>query len=365
MSDFAWRRFAFVFIVIGLAAAAALGAGGATARVTGNWFNAYSLASDGPAVTAPLADPSLVNGWGLSAGPTTPWWTANNKTNTSTLYSGAGAKSNLTVSVPGGPTGTVFNGNAAAFLVTQNGKSAAARFLFATEAGTILGWSPAVNGTAAVTAVDRSAQGAHYDGLTTLNDRLYAADFRNARVDVFDSTFAPVSLTNGFKDAQIPSGWAPFGIQAINGNIFVTYAKQDSAKTDAVAGGGLGYVDEYTPDGALVARVAKRGLPKAPLNAPWGLAMAPSDFGGFSGDLLVGNFGNGKISAYQPPAGGGSGKWTYKGQLRVATGAIIKIEGLWAIAFGNGGATGPTNHLYFLSGPSGETHGLFGVIAVG
>jgi len=356
--------FALGIVLVGLAAAAALGAGGATAQTSSNWFNAYSLVSDGPAVSAPLPDASLVNGWGLTAGPTTPWWTSNNKTNTSTLYSGGGTKSNLTVNVAGGPTGTVFNGNAAAFLVSQNGKSGSARFLFATEAGTILGWSPTVNGTNAVTAVDRSAQGAVYDGLATLNDRLYAADFHNARVDVFDAAFAPVSLTNGFTDSQIPSGWAPFGIQALNGNIFVTYAQQNSAKTDALMGGGLGYVDEYSPDGVLIARVAKRGLPKAPLNAPWGLAMGPSNFGGFSGDLLVGNFGNGKISAYKPPATAG-GKWTYKGQLRVATGAIIKIEGLWAIAFGNGAAAGQTNNLYFLAGPTGESHGLFGFISVG
>jgi uncharacterized protein (TIGR03118 family) len=351
-------------VLVGLAAIAALGTGGATARTTSNWFNSYSLVSDGPAVSAPLADASLVNGWGLSAGPTTPWWTSNNGSNTSTLYNGGGTKSNLTVSVPGGPTGTVFNGNAADFVVSQNGKSGSARFLFATEKGTILGWSPAVNGTVAVAGVDQSAQGAVYVGLTTLNDRLYAADFHNARVDVFDAKFAPVSLTNGFTDTQIPSGWAPFGIQALSGNIFVTYARQNAAKSDALPGGGLGYVDEYSPDGVLIARVAKRGLPKAPLNAPWGLAMAPSNFGGFSGDLLVGNFGNGKISAYQPPATAG-GKWTYKGQLRVATGAIIKIDGLWAIAFGNGAAAGATNNLYFLSGPTGESHGLFGLIAVG
>jgi uncharacterized protein (TIGR03118 family) len=342
-----------------------LGSAGATAATQGNWYNAYSLVSDdAAAVKAPLADASLVNGWGLSAGPTTPWWTSNNKTNTSTLYSGSGVKSALTVSVPGGPTGTVFNGNANAFVVSANGKSGSARFLFATKAGTILGWSPTVNANTAVTAVDNSAKGALYDGLATLNDRLYATDFHNARVDVFDANFAPVTLANAFVDKKIPKGWAPFGIQALGGNIFVTYAKQDPSKRLDVAGGGLGYVDQYDPNGVLLARVAKRGLPKAPLNSPWGLAMAPATFGGFGGDLLVGNFGNGKISAYQPPPIP-PGKWIYKGQLRVATGEIIKIPGLWAIAFGNGAAAGSTNSLYFLSGPSGETHGLFGVITVG
>jgi uncharacterized protein (TIGR03118 family) len=353
------RRLAIAFVLAGTT----LGVGGATAS-TGNWYNPYFLVSDGPAVSAPRADASLVNGWGLSAGPTTPWWTSNNGTNSSTLYNGSGVKSALTVGVPGCPTVTVFNGNATAFIVSQNGKSGSARFLFATQAGTILGWSPTVNGTTAIPGVDRSAQGAEYDGLTTLNNRLYATDFHNARVDVFDATFAPVTLAGGFTDPQIPAGWAPFGIQALGGNIFVTYAKQDAAKRDDVAGGGLGYVNEYSPDGVLLARVAKRGLPKAPLNSPWGLAMAPDTFGGFGGDLLVGNFGNGKISAYKPPTAPAT-KWIYKGQLRIATGAIIKIEGLWAIAFGNGGATGSTNNLYFLSGPTGQTHGLFGFITVG
>jgi len=343
---------------------AALVVGGASAGIKGNWFNVYPLVSDTAGGTALHADASLVNGWGLSAGPTTPWWTSNNGTNTSTLYSGAGIKSALTVSVPGGPTGTVFNGNAQAFVVSAAGKSGSARFLFSTQDGKILGWSPTVNGTVAVTAVDSSSQGALYDGLATINDRLYATDFHNARVDVFDSKFAPVAAANAFVDTQIPKGWAPFGIQALGGNIFVTYAKQDPAKREDVAGGGLGYVDQYSPDGVLLARVAKRGLPKAPLNSPWGLALAPSTFGGFAGDLLVANFGNGKISAYQPPPIP-PGKWVYKGQLRVSTGAIIKIPGLWAIAFGNGGAAGSTNNLYFISGPNGEKAGLFGFVTVG
>jgi len=354
------RRIAFACALVG----AALAAGGASASTKGNWFNVYNLVSDGTEVQAPLADKSLVNGWGLSAGPTSPWWTSNNGSNTSTLYSGVGSKSALTVSVPGGPTGTVFNGNANAFIVSQNGKSASARFLFATQAGKILGWSNTVNANTAITAVDRSVQAAEYDGLTILNDRLYATDFHNARVDVFDASFAPVALTNGFQDPQVPAGWAPFGIQALNGNIFVTYAQQDGAKLRDVPGGGRGYVDEYSPDGVLLARVAKRGLAKAPLNSPWGLAMAPATFGGFAGDLLVANFGNGKISAYRPPAGGGT-KWTYKGQLRVASGRIIRIDGLWAIAFGNGSAAGPTSNLYFLAGPSSGAHGEFGFIAVG
>jgi uncharacterized protein (TIGR03118 family) len=332
------------------------GAGAATLVA----YNVYPLVSDSGGSTAPLADTSLVNGWGLSATATSPWWVSNNKTNTSTLYSGVGSKTALTVTVPGGPTGTVANSSTTDFPVSQNGVSGASRFLFDTAAGQILGWTPTVNGTAAIVAVDGSATHALFDGLAIANDRLYAADFHNAKVDVFDASFNPLSL--GFADPGIPKGWAPFGIQALNGNIFVTYAKQDAKATTPVPGGGQGYVDEFTPDGKLVTRVASAGSSNAPLNAPWGLAMAPSNFGAFSGDLLVGNFGNGRISAYlQQP----TGKWVYKGQIRSANGTPVVLDGLWAIAFGNGASAGPTNNLYFAAGPSGQTHGLFGFIGAG
>ena len=200
------------------------------------------------------------------------------------------------------------------FAVSQGGVSGASRFLFDTLGGQILGWTPTVNATNAVVAVDNSAGGAVYTGLATANDRLYAADFHNARVDSFDASFKSLGLP--FKDPNIPKGWAPFGIQALGGNIYVTYAQQDGSKKTAVPGGGNGYVDEFTPDGTLVARVASKGKPTAPLNAPWGLAMAPANFGAYSGDLLVGNFGNGRISAYQLRST--DNKWVYKGQVRVA-----------------------------------------------
>jgi uncharacterized protein (TIGR03118 family) len=345
-------------VIAGVLVALGAGAGaGASAQLVA--YNVTQLVSDGTAVSAPLADPSLVNGWGLSASTTSPWWSANNKTNTSTLYSGVGSKTALTVTVPRGPTGTVANNSTTDFAISQNGVSGASRFLFDTQGGQILGWTPTVNGTAAVVAVDNSSTGAEYTGLATANDRLYAADFHNARVDAFDATFKPLSL--GFSDPKLPTGWAPFGIQALGGNIYVTYAEQDSTKRNSVAGGGLGYVDEFTPDGQLVARIASKGNAHAPLNAPWGLALAPSNFGAYSGDLLVGNFGNGRISAYM----NANGKWVYKGQVRTANGASIVIDGLWAIAFGNGASAGPTNNLYFLAGPSGGAHGDFGFVAAG
>jgi uncharacterized protein (TIGR03118 family) len=338
--------------------AAAVGLG--TAWAASDAYTVNPLVSDG-ATPAPLTDASLVNGWGLSAGPTTPWWTSNNGTSTSTLYSGTGAKTALTVSVAGGPTGTVFNGSASDFVVSQNGKSGAARFLFSTEGGTILGWNPAVNGTVAVAGADRSSAGAIYKGLAIANDRLYATDFHNGRVDVFDASFNVVTTAGGFKDPKVAKGFAPFGIQTLGSDIFVTYAKQDAARHDDVPVPGEAYVDEFTPDGQLVARVVNSGKKNAPLNAPWGLALAPADFNVFGGDLLVGNFGNGRISAYTKRGD----TWVYKGQLRLGNGTPIAIDGLWAIAFGNGSAAGPTNTLYFLAGPSGEQHGLFGSITAG
>lgn len=331
-------------------------AGAASARTQANLYGVNALVSDSAATPATGADASLVNGWGLTAGPTTPWWAANNGTSTSTLYNGAGAKQALTVTVAGGPTGAVFNGTATDFVVSQNDKSGAARFLFATESGTIAGWTPAVNANTAVTGVDRSGSGAIYKGLAIANDRLYATDFHNRRVDVFDKSFNLVP--GGFTDKRIPKGFAPFGIQALGANIFVTYARQDAGKKDDVAAPGQGYVDEFTPDGVLVAQVVNSGKKNAPLNAAWGLALAPAGFGVFSDDLLVANFGDGRISAYTQRGS----KWVYKGQLRRADGAPIALDGLWAIAFGNGAAAGPTGTLYFLSGPSGEKHGLFGSI---
>jgi uncharacterized protein (TIGR03118 family) len=358
------KRIPFLARALGAAGLATLAAslmlGGAGAAGSLVAYNVYPLVSDATVAKAPLGDASLVNGWGLSANATSPWWTANNRTNSATLYSGVGSKNPLTVTVKGGPTGSVANSNAADFVISQNGVSGFARFLFATQSGQLMGWSPTVNATDAVTAVDESAAGAQFDGLTTLNDRLYATDFHNARVDAFDASFTPLSL--GFHDPGIPKGWAPFGIQALNGNIFVTYALQDKSKQIELPGNGLGYVDEFNPDGKLVARVASKGSSRAPLNAPWGLAIAPDQFGAYSGDVLVGNFGNGRISAYKQLP---SGKWVYKGQLRVASGAPIVVDGLWSIAFGNGAAAGPTNDLYFLAGPNGQSQGLFGFIAVG
>jgi uncharacterized protein (TIGR03118 family) len=317
-----------------LAVAAALAAG----------VNSYNVQT----LVTTTSDPALVNGWGLSAGPTTPWWVSDNGTDKSTLYQGTGAKVALTVTVPGGPTGTIFNGDATLF--------AGGRFLFSNEAGQILSWTQGQ--ATAVVRADGAGRGASYKGLAVLNGRLYATDFHNAKVDVFDASYNLVSTAGGFTDKTIPKGYAPFGIQALNGNIVVTYALQDAQRKDEVDKPGKGFVDIFTGDGVLVARVAKQGGSRAPLNAPWGLALAPDGFGVFAGDILVGNFGNGRISAYEQRGA----KWVYRGQLRKGDGTIVALPGLWAIAFGNGAAAGPKTSLYYAAGPNDEKAGELGVI---
>ena len=313
-------------------------------------------------------DPYLLNPWGLSYGPTSPFWVSDNGAGVSTLYTGQGVKIPLTknpsqgVDIPspdgsnptgGTPTGTVFNGGAG-FVVSENGKSGPARFLFATEDGTIAGWAPNVDFNNAIIAVNNSP-GAVYKGLTIATDSagdrlLYASNFRAGTVDVFDSTFAKATLPGSFQDPHLPAGYAPFGIQELGGNIYVTYAVQDVFKHDDVAGQGHGIVDVFNTDGVLEARVAQHGL----LNSPWGLALAPANFGQFSNDLLVGNFGDGHINAFDLGTG------NFRGQLRDPQGNPIAIDGLWGLKFGNGAAAGPTNTLFFSAGINGEADGLFG-----
>ena len=322
-----------------------------------SFYEQHNLVSDG-AVPADLVDAALVNAWGLVASATSPWWVADNGTDSSTLYNGStGAKLSLRVSVASAPTGVVFNGGTG-FVVTSGSASGAARFIFATEEGTILGWSPSVAPTLAVVAVDNSAGGAVYKGLaiasTAAGDRLYATNFHAATVDVFDAAFH--SVPGGFADPALPSRYAPFGIRNLGSTIYVTYALQDADKHDDVAGVGHGFVDAFDTEGNLLRRVASTGR----LNSPWGLAVAPTDFGTFSGNLLVGNFGDGHINAFDLEHFRRDGDLRPRGQLHAADGPPITIDGLWAIAFGNGAAAGPTNALFFTAGPFGEEHGLFG-----
>ncbi|HEY8098533.1 MAG TPA: TIGR03118 family protein [Methylobacter sp.] len=304
-------------------------------------------------------DSDLVNAWGIAFNPDAVVWVNDNGTGKSTLYNGKGEKQGLVVTVPpSAPTGIVFFGGRNDFIVTADSKSAPSSFIFSTEAGTIASWA-SVAGTTAVEMVNNSATGTVYKGLALSTDGqrylLYATDFHNAKVDVFDGKFQPVSLgIDAFKDPKIPAGFAPFGIQAINGVIFVTYAKQDKDAHDDVPGPGLGFVDAFDANGILLKRVAAHGK----LNSPWGLALAPANFGKFSNHLLVGNFGDGSIIAFDltnPSIFGGT-------KLRQTDGSPLIIDGLWGIGFGNGLHNLDTNALFFTAGPNGENNGLFGRI---
>jgi uncharacterized protein (TIGR03118 family) len=345
------RRPSSALLALALVLGSALLAASPLAAAERNSYTVTPLVSDQAGVAAHF-DPNLVNAWGLTASGTSPWWVADNGTDLSTLYRGDGTPQALVVHVDGGPTGTVFNVTAG-FLLPTGGK---ALFLFDSEDGKIRAWNGA-QGTTAIVVKDRSGEGAIYKGLaiadTASGPRLYAADFHNARVDVFDGSFGLVP--GGFDDPALPAGYAPFNVQTIGDHVFVSYARQDDEAEDEIAGQGLGFVDVYDNAGNLLQRVAQHGQ----LNAPWGLALAPSSFGRFGGDLLVGNFGDGEINAYEELP---NGHFEHRGELRGSDGKPLTIDGLWALRFGNGGNAGPTGTLFFTAGPDEESHGLFGSI---
>jgi uncharacterized protein (TIGR03118 family) len=340
-------------LVLALVLGAALVAASPLTAAERNSYTVTPLVSDQPGV-APTTDPHLVNAWGLTSSATSPWWVSDNGAQLSTLYNGAGAKQGLEVAVAGGPTGTVFNPTAG-FLLPTGGK---ALFIFDSEDGAIRAWNGAQGTTAIVTV---PSTGAIYKGLAIANPstgpRLYAADFHNARIDVFNGSFGLVP-NSGFEDPALPAGYAPFNVQTIGDRVFVAYAKQDADAEDEVAGQGRGFVDAYDLAGNLLGRVAQHGQ----LNAPWGLALAPASFGRFGGDLLVGNFGDGNINAYEEL---GNGQFVHRGELRDSNGHKISIDGLWALQFAQGGNNGTPGTLFFTAGPDDESHGLFGTITPG
>lgn len=336
-----------------MTAAAAMFAGALFA--TADSLNSYTqtnLVSDLPNVAA-QQDPGLVNPWGIVAGPSSPFWISDNGSGLSTLYNGSGNKVPLTVTIPpagSSPTGIVFN---------SGSSFGGAHFIFATEDGTIAGWT---SGSLAVINVP-GATGSVYKGLAEGNngsaDFLYAANFGTGKIDVFDSNFNSATLPGGFADPNVPAGFAPFNIENIDGKLYVTYAKQDSMHHDDVPGAGNGFVDVFDLNGNLLQRLASGNA----LNSPWGLALAPSAFGAFSGDLLVGNFGDGTINAYDASNG------NFMGTLDGTNGSPITIMGLWGLSFGNGAQGQQLDDLYFtagIPGPNGaiEDHGLFGSLAV-
>lgn len=349
------RRILCPALVAVAALALLAGAGTAYADAPPPRFMQVNQVSDPGGPAAARTDPSTVNSWGLALSPTSPLWVANNGTNTATLYAGGigGApvtKVGLTVTIPGGgPTGQVFNGTTS-FVVSGPNGSGPARFIFDSEGGEITGWSPAAAPTTAIVAA--KVDGAIYKGLamlvTNAGPMLLAADFHHARIDVFDGSFHKVNLPeSAFHDGSLPDGYAPFNVMVAGGAVYVAYAKQDAEAMDEVAGPALGFVDRYSADGQLVERIASHGT----LNAPWGLAIAPPGFGSFAGDLLVGNFGNGRINVFR-----GS---EFLGQLRDQNNHKITIDGLWALLPGTAN-TGGTGTVWFSAGPSEETHGLVG-----
>ncbi|WP_371405775.1 TIGR03118 family protein [Kribbella sp. NBC_00662] len=317
-----------------------------------------NLVSD-QAGKAVLTDPDLVNPWGLSLGATTPLWVSNQGTSTSTLYSAAPGSNTVTkvptvrVTVPL-PTGQVSNPGTG-FLVSNATASAPARFIFATLTGQIEAWNPTINPLMGPADIKATVKGAAYTGLaiSPASDRLFAANFAQGKVDVFDNAFMPVKLSKwAFRDLSLPRGFAPFNVQTLNDHVFVTYAKPDPKTGRSQAGHGLGYVDEYTVDGKFVTRVATRGA----LNAPWGLTLAPASWGEPTGTLLVGNFGDGRINILRPKS---HGRFDFAGQVRNSHGRTLVIDGLWALLPGTA-TTGGTDTLWFSAGPAKETHGLLG-----
>ena len=330
------------------------------------FYQQRNLISDNTAlIPAEHQDPHVVNAWGLASSSSSPWWIANNGTDSSTLFNAdLEVIPPLVVSIPGGaPTGIVFNNSGGGFVVTKGAASGSAVFIFSSEAGIISGWSPGVPPPApsmeaqvGVTVADAIYKGLAIAG-TGDAARLYATNFRAGTVDVFDNSFAQVLLAPGaFIDPNLPAGFAPFGIQNIGGTLYVTYALADEDREDDVAGPGLGYVDAYDTEGNLLRRVVSAGE----LNAPWGLALAPDEFGAFGGKLLVGNFGDGRIHAYDLGPPGSTGEADHVGLLHSAKGPPVEIEGLWALQFGNDAGAGSKNTLFFTAGPVDETHGLFG-----
>jgi len=368
-----YKRFLSLVAAAGLMALAPL------SRAEANGYVQHNLVSDDPAppvyqqdnlvsdepaaAAADHTDPNLLNPWGVAFFPGGPFWVSDNGAGVSTLYDGLGGKVSLTVTIPPladaspgapGPSGMVWNGNPLAFMVA----GAPALFIWATEDGTIAAWQGALGTTAQIVVSNTNlTTGPVYKGLAIGNNSsglfLYATDFRTGHIDVWGpGTFAPnAALSAKFIDNKIPSSFAPFGIQNINGQLWVTYAKQDTPKHDPVSGAGRGFVDVFDTDGNLIKHFARRGV----LNAPWGVVLAPNHFGQFSNDILIGHFGDGKISAWDPKTR------DFIDWVRDANGKTIKLGSLWALVFGGGAAASPQT-LYFTTGLVMEQHGLFGTL---
>ena len=343
-------------------------------RGSGRSFVQTNLVSDIPGLAA-HTDTNLKNSWGTATGPGLPIWVSDNATGVTTLYDGQGnlqevspGQPSVTIPAPpsagpgatSAPTGATLNPTSDGFVVSEAGASGPSKFLFATEDGTVVGWAPTVTRAHGIIAVDRSQatdtegdHGAVYKGLalatTPAGKFLYATNFRFGQVEVFDSDF---NIVNIFTDPSVPQGFAPFGIHNINGNLFVTFAKQDALKHDDVAGEGNGFVDVFSPNGVRLQRFASRGK----LDSPWAVTLAPASFGAFGGDILVGNFGSGQINAYNATTG------EFRGQLRNTQGEALTIMGLWGLRFPASSLNVTPGALYFTAGINHEADGLFGML---
>lgn len=325
---------------------------------TGNSYTQSNLISDG-SVKAQQKDPNLINPWGVAIGQQTPFWINTAGTGLSEVYDSGGNKQFIVTIPPaagsknsGSPTGIAFNASTTDFVLKQG---SSALFLFDSLDGTISAWNS--NLTNAVTVVDNSAAGAVYTGLAIANNGtgnfILAANLASAKIDIFDTKFAPANLKGSFTDPSLPQGFAPFNVHVLNNQVYVMYAQQTPNGGPPTAGAGAGFVSIFDANGNFM----KRAISGGNLNAPWGLALAPASFGAFGGTLLVGNFGDGTINAYDPNT------FALKGQLQDATGKVLVNDRLWEILFGQNG-TGDPNTLYFSAGVNNEKGGLFGSIAV-
>jgi uncharacterized protein (TIGR03118 family) len=345
---------------------------------TGFTDTALVSSNAGVVKTTTIIDANLSNPWGLAVAPGLPFWIADNNSNVATLYSGTGAirtndvtgSNAVGIAIPASaagvqanPTGQVYNGNGGFLISTSNGQETAL-FIFDGEGGTIAAWAMD-SGAAAVTAYDdgvvNGASHAVYKGLAlgTVNGAsfLYATDLHNNKIDVFDTNFAkPADMQGKFIDPNMPTGFVPFGILALNNQLYVTYAMRDGAMHDEITGAGLGYVDIFDFSGSFISRFASAGV----LNAPWGIALAPAGFGSVDGDLLIGNFGDGTINIFAP---NGSSLAVSMGPITVNNGVTLAIPGLWSLVFGNGDSDKPLTTLFYTAGFADQTDGVFGSIA--
>jgi uncharacterized protein (TIGR03118 family) len=354
------------------------GGGGVSAAMG---FTDTALVSNSSTVvaTAHTIDANLQNPWGVAFAPGGPFWISDANSNVTTLYTGIGTNETQGITgspsvgiaipasaagVPANPTGQVYNGNGGFLISTSNGQESAL-FILDGEGGTISAWAKD-SGATAVTAYDdgvtNGTNHAVYKGLAigTVGGAtfLYATDLHNNKVDVFDTNFSkPANMQGKFVDPNVPAGFAPFGIAALNGNLYVTFAKQDSAMHDETTGAGLGYVDIFDFSGNLMSQFASAGV----LNAPWGIAIAPAGFGSLQGDVLIGNFGDGTINVFSP---NGTALANSEGPVMSSSGQPFAFPGLWSLVFGNGDADKPLTTLFYTAGFADQTDGIFGGITV-